>query len=124
IQLGATTPVRDLTYVTDTASGFIAAGISDQTTGGCYNLGTGRSISIGDLARTILHVMQVEARIEVDSQRVRPERSEVDRLVSSNGAFRAATGWQPVVDIEEGVRRTVAFFQENPGLLPRTGYVR
>lgn len=124
IQLGATTPVRDLTYVTDTVSGLIAAAVSDQTLGGCYNLGSGRSISMGDLARTILQVMQVEARIDVDPQRVRPERSEVDRLVSSNAAVRAATGWEPVIGIEEGVRRTVAFFQENPALLPRTGYVR
>jgi len=66
----------------------------------------------------------VEARIDVDSQRVRPERSEVDCLVSSNAAIRAVTDWQPLIGIEEGVRRTVAFFQLNPALLPRTGYVR
>lgn len=124
IQLGTTTPIRDLTYVTDTASGFIAAAVSERTAGGCFNLGTGRSTSIGDLARTILRVMEVDARIEVDPQRVRPERSEVDCLVSTHAAFTAATGWEPAIDIDEGVRRTVSFFSAHPDLLPRAGYIR
>jgi nucleoside-diphosphate-sugar epimerase len=124
IRLGATTPVRDFTYVTDTVSGFIAAATSDRAAGCCYNLGTGHSLSIGDLAQTILRVMRVPARIEADPERMRPEESEVNRLVSSNAAFGAATGWQPAVDIEEGIRRTVSFFEAHPHLLPRTDYVR
>lgn len=124
IQLGATTPVRDLTFVEDTVAGFIAAASSESVVGGVYNLGTGESISVGELARTILRVMDVPARIESDAQRLRPENSEVDRLVSSNAAFTAATPWRPQVNIEEGIRRTVEFFQAHPQLLPRGSYVR
>jgi NDP-hexose 4,6-dehydratase len=124
IRLGATKPVRDLTYVSDTVSGFVAAAMSDKALGGCYNLGTGQSVSIGDLAACILDVMGVDATIEVDAERLRPESSEVDRLVSSNLAFRSVTGWRPDVELLEGVRRTVAFFQANADLLPRSGYVK
>jgi NAD dependent epimerase/dehydratase len=122
IQLGATAPVRDLTYVTDTVSGLIAAATVDEIVGGCFNLGTGEGISIGDLAHMILRVMGVEARIEVDPKRLRPETSEVDRLISSNAAFKAMTNWRPTVAVEEGIRLTVAFFRNQPGLLPNSGY--
>jgi len=124
IRLGATAPIRDFTYVSDTVDGFITAASSDSVLGGCFNLGTGSSVSIGEVAATILQVMNVQARVECEEQRIRPEGSEVDRLVSSNQAFREATGWQPRVDLAEGLRRTVAFFQEHPQLLPRGGYVR
>lgn len=123
IRLGATAPVRDLTFVTDTVSGFISAATAPGARGGCFNLGTGRGIAIGDLARLILQIMGVEATIETDAQRLRPEASEVDRLISSNAAFTAATGWQPKVSLEEGLRRSVEFFRAHPDLLPRSGYV-
>lgn len=124
IQLGATTPVRDLTFVDDTVAGFIAAASHESVLGDAYNLGTGESISIGELAQTILRVMDVPARIESDAQRLRPEHSEVDRLVSSNAAFTAATSWRPQVTIEQGIRRTVEFFEAHPRLLPRGSYTR
>ncbi len=123
IRLGAVTPVRDLTYVADTVSGFITAATADGVVGGCFNLGTGEGIAIGDLARMILRVMGVDARIETDPQRLRPEASEVDRLISANAAFTAATNWRPRIGLEEGVRQTVAFFQSHADLLPRSGYV-
>ncbi len=124
IRLGATTPVRDFTYVTDTVDGFVAAASSASVIGGCFNLGTGISVSIGELARSILDLMEVPARINADAERLRPKKSEVDRLTSSNQAFRQVTGWQPKVDLSEGLRRTIAFFQEHQELLPRAGYVR
>ncbi|KAA0971064.1 NAD-dependent epimerase/dehydratase family protein [Aureimonas fodinaquatilis] len=123
IKLGSVTPIRDLTYVTDTVSGFITAATAENVVGGCYNLGTGRGVSIGELAQTLLDLMGSKARIESDSQRLRPEASEVDRLISSHDAFTAATGWQPEVSLEDGLARTVAFFQANPHLLPKAGYV-
>jgi len=122
IQLGATAPIRDLTYATDTVSGLIEAATADAVVGGCFNLGTGEGISIGDLAHMILRVMGVDARIEIDPKRLRPESSEVDRLISSNAAFKAATNWRPAVELEEGIRRTVLFFRNQPELLPKTGY--
>jgi NAD dependent epimerase/dehydratase len=123
IRLGATAPIRDLTYVADTVSGFIAAATAEGVVGGCFNLGTGVGIAIGDLARLILRVMGVDARIEADVQRLRPEASEVDRLISSHAAFTAATGWKPQIGLEEGIRRTVGFFRREPLLLQQTGYV-
>jgi nucleoside-diphosphate-sugar epimerase len=124
IRLGATAPVRDLTYVTDTVAGFVAAAMADDVMGGCYNLGTGTGIAIGDLARLILCEMGIEARIEIDAQRLRPTASEVEKLISSHDAFTAATGWRPEVRLEEGIRQTIAFFRHHPDLLPRSGYAR
>ncbi len=123
IRLGATAPVRDLTFVSDTVAGFIAAATADGVEGGCFNLGTGEGIAIGDLAALILRVLGVEATVETDAQRLRPEASEVDRLISSHDAFTRATGWTPQVGLEEGIGRTIAFFREHRDLLPRSGYV-
>jgi NAD dependent epimerase/dehydratase len=124
IRLGATTPVRDFTYVSDTVDGFIAAADCDAAHGGCFNLGTGIGVSIGELAQAILDLMEVPARVEEDAQRIRPEGSEVDRLVSTHKAFHEASGWLPKIGLSEGLQRTVTFFREHPELLPRTGYVR
>ena len=124
IRLGATAPVRDFTYVSDTVDGFITAASSEAAVGGCFNLGTGVGVSIGDVARSILEIMGVEARIEADSQRLRPEASEVDRLISSHDSFTRVTGWRPRVDLQAGLRGAIEFFQQHPQFLPRTGYVR
>lgn len=124
IRLGATTPVRDFTYVSDTVDGFIAAAESDAVLGGCFNLGTGNGVSIGDLAQAILDMMEVPARVEEDAERIRPEGSEVDRLVSTHKAFHEATGWLPKVGLSDGLMRTIDFFREHSELLPHTGYVR
>lgn len=124
IRLGATTPVRDFTYVSDTVDGFIAAAENDSVLGGCFNLGTGRGVSIGELARSILDLMEVPARVEEDAQRIRPKDSEVDRLLSTHKAFQDASGWQPKVELLEGLQHTIDFFRERPELLPHTGYVR
>ena len=123
VQLGATAPVRDLTYVTDTVAGFVAAAGSDAAQGGTYNLGTGYGESVGEVAARIIALMGSSARIELDPTRLRPARSEVDRLISANAAFTEATGWRPEVTLDEGLRRCVAFFSEHPDLLPKSGYV-
>ena len=124
VMLGALSPVRDMTFVTDTVSGFIAAAEASDLTGGTYNLGTGSGSSVGDIAETILKIMGSDASIELDPQRVRPAKSEVDRLISDNRAFMEATGWAPEFSLEAGLEQTVAFFRENPGLLPADGYSR
>jgi NAD dependent epimerase/dehydratase len=124
IRLGATAPIRDLTYVTDTVAGFMAAATANGIVGGCYNLGTGTGIAIGDLARVILREMGVDARIEMEAQRLRPAASEVERLISCHDAFTEATGWRPEVHFEDGIRRTIAFFRQRPELLPAGGYAQ
>lgn len=123
VQLGATAPVRDLTYVSDTVAGFIAAAGSEAAEGGTYNLGTGEGESVGVVAARIIALMGSSARIELDPTRLRPAASEVDRLVSANAAFSEATGWRPEVTLDEGLRRSIAFFSEHPDLLPKSGYV-
>ena len=123
VQLGATAPVRDLTYVSDTVAGFIAAAGSDAARGGTYNLGTGHGESVGDVAARIIALMGSSARIELDPTRLRPAASEVDRLISANAAFAEATGWRPEMSLDEGLRQCIAFFTEHPDLLPKSGYV-
>lgn len=122
ILLGATTPVRDMTFVTDTVDGMIAAAVSPGLEGRTFNLGTGVGESVGEIARRIIRLMGVEAEIVLDPQRLRPATSEVDRLISDNSAFRAATGWAPRLSLDQGLSETIDFFKMHPGLLPKREY--
>ncbi len=123
IRLGAVSPIRDMTFVADTVSGFIAAAETENLEGGIFNLGTGSGVAVGDVARLILRLMKVDREIELDAQRLRPVKSEVDQLISSNKAFTQASGWKPQASLEQGLERTIAFFRQHPALLPRAGYV-
>jgi len=122
IMLGATAPVRDMTFVTDTVDGMIAAATTAGLEGGTYNLGTGVGESVGEIARRIIALMGVEAEVVLDPKRLRPPTSEVDRFISDNRAFRSATGWAPRFSLDQGLAETIAFFQAHPGLLPQQGY--
>jgi NAD dependent epimerase/dehydratase len=122
IRLGATTPVRDMTYVTDTAEGMIAAATTPGLEGRSFNLGTGIGISVGEIAERIIALSDAQAEIVLDTQRLRPSASEVDRLISDNRAFRAATGWAPLFSLDAGLAETIAFFRAHPGLLPQHDY--
>jgi len=114
IKLGAVYPTRDFNYVADTVAGFIAALESDRSIGEVINIGSNFEISIGDTARTIAQVMGTEIEILTDKQRLRPEKSEVDRLWASNDKARELLGWEPKYGSLEGFRRglaeTVAWF--------------
>jgi NAD dependent epimerase/dehydratase len=116
IRLGSLTPVRDLTYVEDTARGFLAAAGSEKAVGQVVNLGQGAGISIGDLAQRILELAGSDARIVCDEERVRPPKSEVMELVCDNRKARQLLGWEPRVTLEEGLRRVVAFVREHEDL--------
>lgn len=116
IRLGALTPTRDLTYVTDTVGGFLAIAQCDAAVGEVVNLGTNSEISIGDLAAVIAEVMGVEIEIEAEPARLRPANSEVERLCADNTKVRTLTGWTPRYAGREGLRRglaeTTAWFRE------------
>ncbi len=114
IRLGSLDPQRDLTFCTDTAEGFIAAAESDSL-GETFNLGTGKAISIGELADKLVALVRPGARIEIDSARIRPEKSEVALLLASNEKAGRLLGWRPVVGLDEGLRRTVEFMQKRAG---------
>jgi dTDP-glucose 4,6-dehydratase len=117
IRLGAVHPTRDFNYVADTVAGFIAALSAEKAVGEIINLGSNFEISIGDTVRTIAAVMGAEIEIVTDEQRLRPERSEVERLWASNEKAREMLGWQPRYGGLEGFRRglseTVDWFR-NP----------
>jgi NAD dependent epimerase/dehydratase len=113
IRLGNLEARRDLTYVADTVAGFLKAGEARGVEGETFNLGTGQEVSIGELAREILAQVGRPVRIEVDPARLRPEKSEVQRLLSDNRLASERLGWQPQVSLEEGLRRTIAWMREH-----------
>ena len=113
IKLGALTPVRDFNYVKDTAAGFIAIAQSDRTVGQEINIASQREISIGDLAQVIIDQINPGARIICDEQRLRPEKSEVGRLLGSNAKIKELTDWRPKYTFEEGIAATVAWMRQN-----------
>lgn len=107
VRLGSLTPVRDFTFVTDTARAFIAAATSDEAVGQTLNAGNGRGISIGDLAELVLKLTGCDTDLVHEQQRVRPEASEVFTLVCDSTALRELTGWRPEVDLTSGLEATI-----------------
>jgi NAD dependent epimerase/dehydratase len=116
VRLGSLEPTRDLNYVTDTVAGIMAAASCDAAVGRDVNIASGREISIGDLARTIIGLVNPQARIVTDPQRLRPEGSEVERLLGDATLLRSLSGWAPSVSLEEGLARTVEWFQDPANL--------
>lgn len=114
VKLGSLHPTRDFNFVANTVDGFLAAAESDEAIGGTFNLGSGREISIGDLATLIGTLVGGECAVEIDAQRLRPETSEVDRLLADSQKARATLGWEPRVGLEEGLERTIAWMREHP----------
>lgn len=113
IQLGALDPERDFTYVGDTVDGFIRIAASESAIGHEINMGAGASISIGDLARKILNLMGKELPIRTSEKRMRPRSSEVMLLLANNKKAREMIEWQPRVSLEEGLRATIKWIENN-----------
>lgn len=113
VALGALAPTRDLLYVEDTVRGMIAAARSDAAIGRVVNLGTGREISIGDLARKVIAACGATVGVVHDPRRLRPKESEVERLCASSALARELLGWEPRVTLEEGLERVVEFVRAN-----------
>ena len=113
IKLGSLTPTRDFNYVKDTAHGFIAMYESDKTIGQEINIATQKEISIGQLAEELIRQINPNARIICDEDRLRPEKSEVNRLLGSNEKILQLTDWKPQYTFEQGLAETIAFLREN-----------
>lgn len=113
IKLGSLTPTRDFNYVKDTVHGFIEIFKSNKTIGEEINIATQKEISIGQLADELIKQINPEARVICDEQRLRPEKSEVNRLLGSNEKIRSLTNWKPIYTFEEGLSETVEFFKRN-----------
>jgi dTDP-glucose 4,6-dehydratase len=113
LRLGSLHPTRDLNYVANTVDGFVRAAEVDAAVGKVINLGSGREISIGDLAQLIASLMGVEFRLHSETQRKRPEKSEVERLIADNHLAKDVLGWEPRVNLEEGLRHTIAWMKDH-----------
>jgi len=107
IKLGNLRPTRDMNYVIDTVNGFIKIAECDELLGEVTNIGSGKEISIGDLARLISQLMGVEIEIVQEYQRFRPEKSEVERLLCDNTKIKKFTDWEPQYTLEEGLIQTI-----------------
>lgn len=113
IQLGSLTPTRDFNYVKDTAAGFIAIAESDRTIGQEINIATGQEISIGDLAKEIISQVNPSASIVCDEQRLRPEKSEVNRLLGCNRKLKELTDWEQQYTFAEGIAETIEWLRHH-----------
>lgn len=113
IELGSLSPTRDFNYVKDTVNGFIEIYRSENTLGEEINIATQQEISIGQLADELIRQINPSAQIVCDEERLRPEKSEVNRLLGSNEKIRSLTGWQPQYSFEEGLSETIDFFRHN-----------
>ncbi len=116
IELGSLTPTRDFNYVKDTVSGFIAIAESENTVGQEINIATQQEISIGDLAKEIISQINPKVRIVCDEQRIRPENSEVNRLLGSNEKIKRLTNWSPKYTFEQGIAETIDWIRNNMGV--------
>lgn len=125
VRLGSLDPVRDLTFVTDTAAGFIAAAEApDAAVGRTVNLGTGEAVTIGDLAHTVFDILGGGYTIVTDPGRVRPAKSEVMKLLSDNRLAREVIGWRPTVAIREGLERTINWIRAHQDIYHPEEYAR
>lgn len=113
LKLGSLTPTRDFNYVKDTAAGFIAIAESDKTVGEEINIATQNEISIGDLADEIISQINSNAKIVCDEQRLRPEKSEVNRLLGCNEKIKRLTDWEPKYTFSQGVAETIEWIRDN-----------
>jgi NAD dependent epimerase/dehydratase len=112
IKLGDITPTRDMLYVKDTVNGFIEIAKTDQLLGDEINICTGMEYSVGDLAKMIIDKINPDAEILTDETRLRPEKSEVFRLLGSNDKLLKYTRWKPEFTLKEGLSETIKWFME------------
>jgi len=116
VRLGNLEAIRDFTYLDDTVEGFLLAGKAGLWNGETFNLGTGEEISIGAIAELIFKIMGEQPEVKIEQDRLRPEKSEVLRLISDNHKAKEALNWQPKVGMEEGLRRTIEWISTHMDL--------
>jgi len=113
-RLGRLEPSRDFTFVTDTARAFVAVAESERAVGQVWNAGSERGVTVGELAKTILALTGSSARIVQETERVRPEASEVFELLADSRRLRELTGWRAEVSLEAGLERTIEWARSHP----------
>jgi NAD dependent epimerase/dehydratase len=113
VKLGSLTPIRDLTYVADTVAGFIKLAESKKTLGKTINTGSGRSVTIGELADIIIRQVNPKVRIICEEKRIRPDKSEVMELLCDNRCAAELSGWKPAFSLEDGLSLTIDWMKKN-----------
>jgi NAD dependent epimerase/dehydratase len=122
VSLGSLTPSRDLTFVSDTVAGAMRIAEVDAAVGEVINLGSGSEISVGDLAELIFELIGTRPRIETDPNRMRPPRSEVQRLLAGIDKARALLDWRPRIGLRAGLEQTIEWIREHPSFFQVDGY--
>lgn len=116
LRLGSLHPTRDFSYINDTVKGFIAVAGSEKSVGEVINIGSNYEVSIGDLVQTIADIMKVDIEIKTDDNRIRPEKSEVERLWADNKKAAQLIGWQPeyagMEGLKRGLQETIEWFSD------------
>jgi NAD dependent epimerase/dehydratase len=112
IKLGSLHPTRDLLYVKDTVDGFVEIAKTAETIGEEVNIATQSEISVGDLAQKIINIINPQAKIVTDDIRLRPEKSEVERLFGSNEKLRRLTKWKQNYSLDQGIMQTIEWFKD------------
>ncbi|KEI09194.1 NAD-dependent 4,6-dehydratase LegB [Clostridium botulinum] len=113
IKLGSLTPTRDFNYVKDTAEAFVKIAESDRTMGEVINAGSNYEISIGDTVKKIIELIGHDVKVLCDEERIRPEKSEVNRLWADNTKIKNLTDWTPKYSIDEGLAETIEWIKNN-----------
>jgi NAD dependent epimerase/dehydratase len=113
IKIGSLEPTRDLTFVKDTARGFMEIAAAENVVGEEIHIATQSEVAMGEVARMIMTLMHADVEFITDAQRVRPEKSEVYRLFGSNQKLKQLTGWQPESTLQDGLQATIDWFREN-----------
>ena len=116
LKLGSLKPTRDFNYVKDTAQGFIALAGCDSAVGKEVNIATNSEISVGDIAQVLIDELNPSAKIVTEDDRLRPDASEVFRLIGDNSLIKSLTGWAPEYDIRRGLQDTIQWFKEPENL--------
>jgi dTDP-glucose 4,6-dehydratase len=114
VRIGNTAPRRDFNFVANTVDAFVTTALADRAIGATVHFGSGREISVGDMIHAVAKILGREPRIVTETQRVRKEGSEVERLIADNSHAAAMFGWQPGVTFEAGLAETIAWFRDQP----------
>jgi NAD dependent epimerase/dehydratase len=112
IKLGNTTPTRDFNYVHDTCRGLMLLALEKEAEGEVFNIGSGQEHSIREAFEKIRSILEVEAELEEDAIRVRPEKSEVYRLLANTWKIETLTGYRPEFSFEKGLKETIDWFRQ------------
>lgn len=123
LEIGDTSPIRDFNYVADTVEGFISLANAEDIYGKVFNIGSGKEISIYDTCKKLFDISNKNLKIVEDPKRIRPKKSEVNRLCCDMSLINKTVGWKPEVDIDQGLKITYDWFSKNFNQYPNNTFL-